>query len=264
MSNDTDEVRLVDAIQLACREIPWVQIEALAAKFDSLTSPTPVGQHEARNIVNVARFQGAVDAIWAAWKKEPEVIGASIALGLRTSAAVVDSMRQSQSMDITWTGPSSPHVPVRMTAQVLNEIIDKSTQDLFIVSFAAYKVEEVRKALRKAAERGVKVRLLLETEEDSSGALKHDAADAFKGLKDVVSFWVWPKKKRPPSGASMHAKAVIADKRIALVTSANLTGRALERNMELGLLIQNGPVPARLAEHFDWLIANGELVEVEG
>ena len=48
------------------------------------------------------------------------------------------------------------------------------------------------------------------------------------------------------------------------MTSANLTGRALERNMELGLLIQNGPVPARLAEHFDWLIANGELVEVEG
>ena len=43
----------------------------------------------------------------------------------------------------------------------------------------------------------------------------------------------------------MHAKAAIADKRAALATSANLTGHALDLNMELGLIVRGGPVPAR-------------------
>jgi phosphatidylserine/phosphatidylglycerophosphate/cardiolipin synthase-like enzyme len=35
----------------------------------------------------------------------------------------------------------------------------------------------------------------------------------------------------------MHAKAAVADSSTAFLTSANLTEAALERNMELGVLI---------------------------
>jgi phosphatidylserine/phosphatidylglycerophosphate/cardiolipin synthase-like enzyme len=61
----------------------------------------------------------------------------------------------------------------------------------------------------------------------------------------------------------MHAKAAIADRSAALVTSANLTGHALDLNMELGLLVRGGSVPARLADHFNALFASGELVEIQ-
>ena len=65
-----------------------------------------------------------------------------------------------------------------------------------------------------------------------------------------------------PRHASLHAKAAIADDKLAFVTSANLTGYALERNMELGLLVRGGYVPALLAKHFEDLKGRGELVPI--
>lgn len=49
----------------------------------------------------------------------------------------------------------------------------------------------------------------------------------------------------------LHAKTAIWDASAALVTSANFTGKALKQNMEFGLLVTGGPVPRRLAQHFD-------------
>ncbi|MDP8969755.1 MAG: phospholipase D-like domain-containing protein [Actinomycetota bacterium] len=60
----------------------------------------------------------------------------------------------------------------------------------------------------------------------------------------------------------MHVKAELADDHTALVTSANLTGAALLRNMELGLLVKRGPLPVALAAHVDALIDKGELQRV--
>ncbi len=53
----------------------------------------------------------------------------------------------------------------------------------------------------------------------------------------------------------MHAKVLVVDRRTALVGSANLTGYALERNLECGLLLRGGPVPSLLVDHL--LSANG-------
>jgi cardiolipin synthase len=61
---------------------------------------------------------------------------------------------------------------------------------------------------------------------------------------------------------AMHAKAAIADEQVAFVTSANLTGSAIEANMELGLLVRGGAVPRRLARHFRALMGAGHLEEV--
>jgi phosphatidylserine/phosphatidylglycerophosphate/cardiolipin synthase-like enzyme len=61
----------------------------------------------------------------------------------------------------------------------------------------------------------------------------------------------------------MHVKAAIADGHVALVTSANLTGAALEHNMELGLVVTGGSVPRRLAEHFRTLMADGVLQRIQ-
>ena len=58
-------------------------------------------------------------------------------------------------------------------------------------------------------------------------------------------------------------KAAIADEHAALVTSANLTGAALDENMELGLLVRGGAVPRRLSRHFMTLIDEGVLTLVD-
>jgi phosphatidylserine/phosphatidylglycerophosphate/cardiolipin synthase-like enzyme len=57
----------------------------------------------------------------------------------------------------------------------------------------------------------------------------------------------------------MHAKCAVADRRLAFVTSANLTGAAMTDNMELGLVVRGGDVPKRISNHFDALIGTGTL-----
>ena len=59
----------------------------------------------------------------------------------------------------------------------------------------------------------------------------------------------------------MHAKGVVVDESAAFVTSANLTGHALDENMELGVLVRGGAVPRRLASHFRSLADAGVIRE---
>ena len=57
----------------------------------------------------------------------------------------------------------------------------------------------------------------------------------------------------------MHAKVIVVDDRVALVGSANLTSRAMETNLECGILIRGGPQPRAIREHVTELRARGKL-----
>src|SRR5262249_16625173 len=53
--------------------------------------------------------------------------------------------------------------------------------------------------------------------------------------------------------SSLHAKCVVVDRRIALVTSAHFTEAAQTRNIEVGALVRSERFAARVAEHFEAL-----------
>ena len=55
-------------------------------------------------------------------------------------------------------------------------------------------------------------------------------------------------------GGVLHAKAVVADDEAVFVTSANLTEAALDRNIEVGLLVRDRALAATLSSHFRGLI----------
>ena len=61
------------------------------------------------------------------------------------------------------------------------------------------------------------------------------------------------------TASSMHAKCVVIDGREALVTSANFTEAAQERNIELGLLVDSHAIACRIEHHFMTLIRKGSL-----
>lgn len=73
----------------------------------------------------------------------------------------------------------------------------------------------------------------------------------------------WPSERRPRDeqghAGLMHVKAAVADSRIAFLSSANLTEAALERNMELGILLRGGHLPAAIDRLIDALLELGEL-----
>ncbi len=59
--------------------------------------------------------------------------------------------------------------------------------------------------------------------------------------------------------SALHAKCVVIDGREALVTSANFTEAAQQRNIELGLRVTSGGIPQRIEEHFTSLIQSRNL-----
>jgi phosphatidylserine/phosphatidylglycerophosphate/cardiolipin synthase-like enzyme len=132
--------------------------------------------------------------------------------------------------------------------------VNASSERLVVVSFAVYRATAVAHALAAASDRGVRVELVLEP--DQANALgRHVTARA--------AVYIWPEELRPRNETGgrgvVHAKCAVADGRILLLSSANLTESALTLNMELGLLVEGGEVPRRVQEHLDALVEAGQL-----
>jgi phosphatidylserine/phosphatidylglycerophosphate/cardiolipin synthase-like enzyme len=135
---------------------------------------------------------------------------------------------------------------------------------LTIVSFAVYKATSIMPALVQAAQRGVSITICLETPDASEGKIAFDTIKALGA--DIVQhahLYVWPHEQRPhsPDGkhGSLHAKVAVADGRAMLISSANLTEYAMTLNMEMGVLIRGGELPAKVDAHFARLIEQGTL-----
>ena len=153
-----------------------------------------------------------------------------------------------------WTGPDSTAGHGRLTLAVVADLIDEAERELVLASYATVPGDNVRQALHAAVERGVALTLLLERPQDNPKFRGH--SDPFPGLSARRLAW---QAAARPLDAAMHAKVLVVDRRTALVGSANLTGHALERNLECGLLVRGGPVPTLLADH---LLAARGLAEV--
>jgi hypothetical protein len=84
----------------------------------------------------------------------------------------------------------------------------------------------------------VRVKILLESSVEQGGAIRGDSAVALAEAVPggIVYLWDPAERKDRAAGlsASVRANWVVADRKLALITSANLTSAALERNMELG------------------------------
>lgn len=89
-----------------------------------------------------------------------------------------------------------------------------------------------------------------------------EPAAAFAGLPGV-RLWHWPAERRTEDYAKMHAKIAVADRRLLLVSSANLTQSGVNRNIEAGLLVRGGTAPQRAAEHIAELQGRGVLTRLQ-
>jgi phosphatidylserine/phosphatidylglycerophosphate/cardiolipin synthase-like enzyme len=160
---------------------------------------------------------------------------------------------------VVWTGPSSPSVPVRSMAAVLEDVISEARSELVIMTYSARRYEPVRTALAAAIARGVAVDVVVETLSGAGSALSgSEPAAAFAGLQGV-NLWHWPTQHRTTAGAKMHAKLAVADGKTLLVSSANLTHSGVSDSLEAGLLVRGGNAPQRSLEYVRDLQVRGVL-----
>lgn len=200
--------------------------------------------------------KGLSDALKATPRISPDEISAMF----RAASATASLAAGASSVEMVWTGPDTGMVPIRHTAQVLTGLIDEARERLFLVSFVAFNVGVVIDALQQAIERGVRVQVLLEQSKEHGGNVSVDSVGMLKRNLPRAQLYEWDKTMTDASPtASVHAKCVVADGFVAFVTSANLSDAAMERNMELGVLLRGGQVPRLLDQHLAALITTKQI-----
>jgi putative cardiolipin synthase len=231
------------------------QITALARACEPLVRPGASATGVAAAGAPPASHAAIAD-LMSNWAADRQMTGAGVALALRLGLECRRDADARRSRAV-WTGPGTA-TDQRLTAAVLHEIVAGATERILLVSYAAYTLAELAADLEAAVERGCEVDAVFETEEDSAGAYTGPHAQPFAAVPGIRR-WRWPAAHRP-AGAVLHAKLVVIDGRRALVSSANLTHRALTSNIEAGVLIADPDLAQTLEHHIRGLIDGGVLL----
>lgn len=253
---------ITDAVVVAAENVPGDLLELGAAAVDGARAWSAQSGEHLVQASPATVYQEHAEVICRTWESLPQVSGSAVAAAIRAARAAVAASRAVNHVSLVWTGPPTRAVGIRHTRAVVNELVARATETLVLVSFASYGVDDLAKALSDAVDRGIDVSLILETHGDSGGDLTFDAARAFSVLVGRARFYRWPMEAREAffaHTARLHAKCIVADSSMAFITSANLTGAGINDNIELGTLIEAGPLPGKLHEHLRLLIEEGTL-----
>lgn len=242
---------LLDAIAALVTLVSPEKVQAIADRVRRTDSNKAASMLS--SVVGTPVASTVVKQLVVAWQNT-EVGAGELALMLLAASHVFTKSTAQQSTELVWTGPTTPFVSARRTEQALLQVINSAEHSLFITSFVAYDVSTIVKALNKAHDRGVRISMLLELSQEHGGSITFDAIAKMKNLAPTVSLYAWRDKTSEFFDGRVHAKVAVADAMMCFITSANLTGYAMEKNMEAGVLISGGRIPKLLDEHLHSLI----------
>lgn len=244
--------KLLDAVAAVVCLVSPEKVQAIATRIRRTAASKATGSLS--GVVGTPAAAGVVDQLIDAWRAT-SVSAEELALMLLAAGHVFTKAANQQSTELVWTGPTTPFVSARRTEQALLQVINAAKQTLFITSFVAYDVSTIVKALNAASERGVIVSMLLELSQDHGGSITFDVIGKMRVQVPSARLYAWRDKAGSFSDGHVHAKVAVADDHSCFITSANLTGFAMDRNMEAGLLISGGVIPRMLDEHLRALVA---------
>lgn len=208
------------------------------------------------DVVGTAAAKIVVERLVEAWRAT-SVDSGELALMLLAASHAFENVSKHQSTELVWTGPTTPFVSARRTEQVLLQVIGAAKQTLFVTSFVAYDVSTIVKALNDASTRGVTISMLLESSQDHGGSISFDVIGKMRTLVPAAKLYAWRERAATFADGRVHAKVAVADGAVCFITSANLTGYAMEQNMEAGVLLAGGGIPEMLRDHFCALVDTG-------
>lgn len=248
---------LLEAVVSVSVEVPSSVVEELARVAEGLDGGGH--SHRLHDAMSSNPAHRVASRLAAAWAGQPDVSGRELAAMLRAAAAR-GAADASHRVEVVVTGPSTTEVPTRLTEVVVGHLVARARHDLLLVTYAAWPYPPILAALAEAVGRGVVVRVVVETLAGAQGSLDADPAQAFASVPGI-HLLQWPLAQRPgPHPGRLHAKVAVADRKVAFVTSANLTGAAQTTNLECGLLVHGGTAPARIRDHFAALQHSGVVV----
>ncbi len=256
----------------------WID-EATAADLDALATCLLDGRipsASASGSVQLAGFDvGAVRFLDHFGDTKPEIIAWTLQRLAQERRASDD--RYANVSRLVWSGASEDDEAIRDTRVVLDDLFRRAQRQILISTFVIYEGRAVFQTLAEQVLRlpGLDVELFVNLP-SKTGRPEDEAKDAADFLSTFTKHH-WPSGIRPPTiyydpetrkhgdeRTSMHAKCVVVDDRWALVTSANFTEAAQERNIEAGVLLDHPKLAGALAGRFRALRDTGRMRRMDG
>jgi phosphatidylserine/phosphatidylglycerophosphate/cardiolipin synthase-like enzyme len=223
-------------------------------------------------------FQGDVCTALATKLSELSAFGFSA----EQVAVVIDSVLQDRELfryadptgiDLVTSGPEAPGITNRDTSVVVREMFAHAKQSVTVIGYAVYQGQKVFEALahRMDSRPELQVELFFNISRGDGDTTKSEI---------IVSRYIerfkshqWPKGSRLPVvyydprsvsddipiRSSLHAKCVVVDESDVFVSSANFTEAGQERNIEVGLRLDNSWLARKLVEHFKRMAETGQF-----
>jgi len=213
--------------------------------------------------------QAALTRLLRIWSEQFDSQGNTV-FALQLAAlkeAVVFTASEATPTEVVWTGPKVEGSYLRATRQVVQDIIAAAQTELLVVGYwlagkEDYEgiVNDIIELIADAVTRGVNVTMVLDDGEKGYGKNNRDTLVSLWPMTVPLPQMLTWKIPADEKHLKLHAKVLVADCQDALVTSANLTMYALDRNMEMGVRMKGQP-SERIAQHFDLLKYKAVLVE---
>ena len=259
-------------------------LESLATSFERGDFPDPVTATalQARGLGHLARD-----------------LQPYFALGRSALHAIIGAVlaerhhRRAPRLTLVWTGDDPGVGQSRYTRIVLPELFSEARKHVLVAGYSFDNGAELFGPLHESmsahgttATFFVDIQQLIERLKDAAKALGKDwnvlskplkatTSPEDKGHATVALFYqlMWPFGPPLPklyfdprtaanfNAVSLHAKCVVIDHRLALITSANFTNRGQTRNFEAGVSIEDPAFAATLERQWANLVEAGVVVE---
>lgn len=179
-------------------------------------------------------------------------------------------------IELVATGPDVIGLLHRETSVVVHDLFAHAETSVLIAGYAVYQGQRVFKALsdRMLVRPKLVVRMFLDIRRAPGDTTA--SAEIVRGFVARFMQDDWPHGSRPPeiyfdtrsleqlsaARSSLHAKCIVVDGKTALVSSANFTEAAQNRNIELGLLTRRADIAHQIVQFFDQLVESKTLQRV--
>lgn len=180
-------------------------------------------------------------------------------------------------VELVWTGPERLGASTRDTKVVVAQLFARAQRSVLVSSYSlgSGALLFAPLAARMAEIPALRVRMFFDItvgDDRVAGSRTREAYEARFVQRFLASQWRGlriPEVFHDPrtidnAQISFHAKCIVIDDEIALVTSANTSAAAQEENIEAGVLIEDRLFALTLGRQFDDLVSAGQLVPVHG
>ncbi len=176
-------------------------------------------------------------------------------------------------VDLVLSGPEAPGIATRDTAAVMHALLAEARKEVLLVGYAVHNARHLFESLavRMTSEPELRVWFCLDIRRGQNDTSLE--AEIIRRFANDFRTKHWPWEPKPEvyydprslalpgqHRSSLHAKCVVVDRSAALITSANFTQAAHERNIEAGVIIRNEELVSRLQRYFEALCSTRQLL----